>query len=331
MAGFWPTLAPVVPTRVDNSMSVGGRTAAFCLLLISLIAASCSGSGTQSSTPVATDDGNLETLAAADESPIPAPSAVATTAPVSAPTPTPAPTAISIPEPISEFGPTGRPTAAGEVNVLTAKASVSRPVVYDGPEGKPIPVSYEYLNGTVDPTYDWFVNPTFFGNSLAVMVLEGGPGDDWARVQIPTRPIMQGWVDVEDFEWSSSNYYVQVDVGTNQVKVWNGDEVIVDQVAVVTGDVGRETPLASTYIDEIMPGPSSAYGPWLLSLGVFSEAINTFGSAGGLPKVALHGTNRPDLLGQYASNGCIRLPNDVISMLAAEVPVGTRVDLIRST
>jgi hypothetical protein len=208
---------------------------------------------------------------------------------------------------------------------------VSRPTVYDGPEGTPIGVPYHYLNGTVDPTYDWFVNPTFFGNELAVMVLEGEPGDDWAKVQIPTRPTMQGWVNVEDFTWSSSNYYVQVDVGTNQVKVWNGDEVIVDQVAVVTGDVGRETPLASTYIDEIMPGPSSAYGPWLLSLGVFSEAINTFGSAGGLPKVALHGTNRPDLLGQYASNGCIRLPNDVIAMLAAEVPVGTRVDLIRST
>jgi hypothetical protein len=291
VAVFWPSLAPVVPTRVDNSMSVGERTAAFCLLLISLIAASCSGSGPDSSTQRATDDRSLETLGATEESPAPQPTAVATTGPVVAPTPRPAPTAIPIPEPIPEFGPTGRPTAA----------------------------------------YDWFVNPTFFGNALAVMVLEGEPGDDWAKVQIPTRPIMQGWVNVEDFTWSSSNYYVQVDIGTNQVKVWNGDEVIVDEVAVVTGDVGRETPLASTYIDEIMPGPSGAYGPWLLSLGVFSEAINTFGSAGGLPKVAIHGTNRPDLLGQYASNGCIRLPNDVISMLAAEVPVGTRVDLIRSS
>jgi len=309
----------------------GRRTAGFCLLLFSLIATSCSESGPDSSTQLVANDRTLETLGAVEESPAPLPTAVVTTGPVVAPTAWLAPTPIQIPEPIPEFGPTGRPTAAGEVNVLTAKASVSRPTVYDGPEGTPIGVPYHYLNGTVDPTYDWFVNPTFFGNELAVMVLEGEPGDDWAKVQIPTRPTMQGWVNVEDFTWSSSNYYVQVDVGTNQVKVWNGDEVIVDQVAVVTGDVGRETPLASTYIDEIMPGPSSAYGPWLLSLGVFSEAINTFGSAGGLPKVALHGTNRPDLLGQYASNGCIRLPNDVIAMLAAEVPVGTRVDLIRST
>ena len=69
----------------------------------------------------------------------------------------------------------------------------------------------------------------------------------------------------------------------------------------------------------------------MVSLGVFSDAINTFGSAGGLPKVALHGTNRPDLLGQHGSNGCIRMPNDIISIIADEVPIGTRVDLINTT
>ena len=99
----------------------------------------------------------------------------------------------------------------------------------------------------------------------------------------------------------------------------------------VTGDVGRETPLTSTYIDEVLPGPNAAFGPWVVSLGVFSDAINTFGSAGGLPKVALHGTNRPDLLGQHGSNGCIRMPNDIISIIADEVPIGTRVDLINTT
>jgi len=224
------------------------------------------------------------------------------------------------PAPTPEFGPTGRPSNIGAVNVLTAKASVTRPTVYD----------YQYLDGSVDPTYDWFINPTFFGNDLALMVLEGEPGDGWAKVQIPTRPLMEGWVQTKNFTWSSSNYYVRIDLSTNTIRVWNGDELIVDDVSVVTGDSGRETPVASTFVDEIMPGPNSAYGPWLLSLGVFSDAINTFGSNAGLPKVALHGTNRPDLLGQYASNGCIRMPNDIITRLAAEVPVGTRVDLVRS-
>jgi hypothetical protein len=295
-------------------------------ILLSLVASACS-SGAPTEVSSALD--SVESVTPEPTS-VP-PTAVPTSAPIVAPTPVPPPTPMPIPEPTPEFGPTGRPSAATEVNVLTAKPSVRRPVVYDGPEGSEIPVRYEYLSGAVDETYDWFINPTFFGNALALMVLEGEPGDDWAKVQIPTRPIMEGWVATDEFTWSSSDYYVQVDISTNTVKVWRGDEVIVDEVAVVTGDVGRETPIASTYVDEIMPGPSGAYGPWLLSLGVFSEAINTFGSAGGLPKVALHGTNRPDLLGQYASNGCIRLPNDVISMLAAEVPVGTRVDLIRSS
>jgi len=298
-------------------------------LIVALIATGCSGG---SSTELATEaDPDVATSTADDqESPVESPTAIVPTDPLSAPTAVPPPTPIAVPVPTPEFGPTGRPTAAGEVNVLTAKASVSRPTVYDEPDGKEVQVSYEFLNGSVDPTYDWFVNPTFFGNPLALMVVEGEPGDDWAKVQIPTRPTMFGWIETDDWTWSSSNYYVQVDISTNRIKVWDGDEVVVEDVAVVTGDAGRETPVASTYIDEIMPGPSSAYGPWLLSLGVFSEAINTFGSAGGLPKVAIHGTNRPDLLGQYASNGCIRLPNDVITRLAAEVPVGTRVDLVRS-
>ena len=308
---------------VDRALSEGSlRRLPALLLILALVAASC---GSDSISEIAVADDEVAVLA----TPAPTLRPVATTAPVAMPDVRPTPTSFAVPQPTPEFGPTGRPTSAGEVSVLTAKPSLHRPTVYDEPDGAQIPVAYQYLDGRVDPTYDWFVNPTYYGNDLALMVLSGEPGDDWAEVQIPTRPIMSGWVETKDFTWSSSDYYVRVNLGNNTVTVWDGDEIIVDSTAVVTGDTGRETPLASTYVDEIMPGPNSAYGPWLLSLGVFSNAINTFGSAGGLPKVALHGTNRPDLLGQYASNGCIRLPNEVIALLADRVPVGTRVDIVR--
>lgn len=273
--------------------------------------------------PVATSTPGPTVTPSATSTPVP------TTVPVPEPTVAPTPTPLAFPTPTPEFGPTGRPSEVTEVLVLTANDSVRRPTIYDGPDGNEIPVTYTYLDGSVDPVYDHFTNPTYFGNKLAMRVVRGNEGDEWAEVQIPTRPIMTGWVNTAEYEWSSSDYYVKVNVGNNTVTVWRGDELIVDATAVVTGDSGRTTPLASTYVDEIMPGPSGAYGPWLLSLGVFSDSINTFG--GGLPKVALHGTNRPDLLGQYASNGCIRLPNDVISMLADEVPVGTRVDIVNET
>jgi lipoprotein-anchoring transpeptidase ErfK/SrfK len=39
----------------------------------------------------------------------------------------------------------------------------------------------------------------------------------------------------------------------------------------------------------------------------------------------MHGTNRPDLLGSAASNGCIRMPDEVIQRLRDTLPLGTPV------
>ncbi|MBT6445780.1 MAG: L,D-transpeptidase, partial [Acidimicrobiaceae bacterium] len=46
-----------------------------------------------------------------------------------------------------------------------------------------------------------------------------------------------------------------------------------------------------------------------------------------IPKIALHGTNNPSLMGQYASNGCIRVPNDIINQIAGLMPVGSKVTI----
>ena len=42
----------------------------------------------------------------------------------------------------------------------------------------------------------------------------------------------------------------------------------------------------------------------------------------GLPVIAFHGTNQPDLIGSAASNGCIRMPNEVVTQLAETIPAG---------
>ena len=49
---------------------------------------------------------------------------------------------------------------------------------------------------------------------------------------------------------------------------------------------------------------------------------------GGLPEIALHGTNQPSLVGSAASNGCIRMPNDAILQLESLVPLGTVVHFV---
>jgi lipoprotein-anchoring transpeptidase ErfK/SrfK len=44
---------------------------------------------------------------------------------------------------------------------------------------------------------------------------------------------------------------------------------------------------------------------------------------GGLPVIAFHGTNNPGIIPSKASNGCIRMPNEVVTQLAELVPAGS--------
>lgn len=44
----------------------------------------------------------------------------------------------------------------------------------------------------------------------------------------------------------------------------------------------------------------------------------------------IHGTNQPDSIGKYVSQGCIRSQNEVISSLYPIIPLGTKVLIISS-
>ncbi|WP_414635130.1 L,D-transpeptidase [Bacillus sp. NTK071] len=56
------------------------------------------------------------------------------------------------------------------------------------------------------------------------------------------------------------------------------------------------------------------------------DAKNTDGRIYGL-----HGTNRPDSIGQYTTAGCVRLQNNEIEDLFNEVPIGTRILITSSS
>jgi len=238
--------------------------------------------------------------------------------------PTPLPTvppelfATPVPTPEPET-----PEDPWEVHVLIAKSDTVDVPVFDEPEGDFFQLQYEYLDGS-KVNYP-LRNPTYFGNDLALMVLEGEPGDDWAKVQLPVRPNGKtAWVQTGFFDWNTHNYHIDINVTDNWVKVWEGEELIVETEA-ITGRPGRETPVVTAYIDEIIDGPTAAYGPYILSIAAFSETLNIFSS--GLPKLALHGTNEPEKMGQFVSSGCIRVENDIITLIAETVPVGTAVDI----
>ena len=171
-----------------------------------------------------------------------------------------------------------------------------------------------------------FENPTYFGNPLVVVVTEDA--GEWLRVMIPARPNqLEGWVRAADVETSTHSYRMELSLSDFTLKVYDGDEVI-EETQVVIGKDATYTPTGRFYLNEKIEqsNPGGVYGPWVLSTNAYSESLDTFD--GGLPVVAFHGTNQPELIGTQASNGCIRMPNDVVTRLAETLPAGTPVDIL---
>lgn len=288
---------------------VAAKTVAIVSLL-ALIAAACGGG----SDTEPTADGAQ------------APAAVATTAPIEAP-------ASDEPPAVTDAGAGDTTDDADnpwEVSVLHVNDDVQIIPAFDGPNGNNITLYDQNAIDGIELEYPLLAT-THFGNRLALLVEEYDSSGAWAKVQVPVRPNgTTAWVQTAFFTEEKHDYHITIDLSENTVRLFKGTdpEPIVEQISVL-GKESRPTPVLRAYIDEKIPGGdlSPAYGDWILSIAAFSESLGTFGG-GGMPKLAIHGTNQPELMGQYVSSGCIRVPNEVIAFIAETAPVGTVVEIV---
>jgi len=149
--------------------------------------------------------------------------------------------------------------------------------------------------------------------------------DEWAKVLLPVRPNhTEGYVRLADVDITTTQFRIEVSLSDTTLTAYDGDEVIAETLVVV-GTPFSQTPTGLFYVTDMVPyqNPDGVYGPIALATNGYSEWMNEFDT--GVPVVALHGTSRPEQVGQQISNGCIRVPNDIISMLAETVPQGTPV------
>ena len=169
-----------------------------------------------------------------------------------------------------------------------------------------------------------FDHPTPWRFELTFVVTEDH--GQWLRVLFPVRPNgTQGWVSRDQVRLSTIDAHVRVDLTSRRLVATIGDEIIAD-TAVVIGAPGTPTPTGRLYLTDFDERPEgSSYGPWIAALSGYSQALDEF--SGGVPVIAIHGTNNPDAVGQARSNGCIRIPNDVIRVLRQRLPLGTPVDI----
>lgn len=186
-----------------------------------------------------------------------------------------------------------------------------------------------YREPDIKDATHWFSNPTEFGGPRVFMVVGSQPG--WLEVSLPLKPNGQtGWIRSKDVTVQTVTHRAEVDLANRRLKVWDGDTVITD-APVVIGAQWTPTPVGTFYVRDKVPqaNPKGSFGPWALALSGFSETLTEFN--GKQPVIAVHGTNRPELVGSARSNGCIRVPNELIAALAEQVPLGTPVTVLAGT
>ena len=161
------------------------------------------------------------------------------------------------------------------------------------------------------------------GSPLALLVVDQRPG--WAQVLLPGRPTgATGWVPTDGIELRRVGLEVHVDLGARRLRlVEDGTTLLESPVAIGAPDAPTPTGRFSLTDKIRSVDPDGAYGPFALGLSGRSEVLTDF--AGGDGQIGIHGTNDPSSIGRDVSHGCIRVPNDVIEALNAQLPLGTPV------
>lgn len=159
-----------------------------------------------------------------------------------------------------------------------------------------------------------------------VVTGQDGPEGEWLRVLLPVRPNgSQGWIRASDVTVSTIHTAMTVDMASRELVFYEGGVEVLRSVVAV-GAPQTPTPPGTYYVTDpvdLRHDPHTSYGAYALGISGFSEVHLTF--KGGPGQLAIHGTNRPELLGQAVSNGCVRVPDEVIVQIALRAPLGTPV------
>jgi hypothetical protein len=167
---------------------------------------------------------------------------------------------------------------------------------------------------------------TILGTVTVFEVVEG-PTEGWARVRLPVRPNgSEGWVKAEDFMLYVVDSVVEIDLSDRSLTYYeDGEEILTTTVAV--GTSRNPTPVGEFFVTDnvTLANPGSPWGPHAFGISARSDTITEYNGGDGI--IGIHGTNRPGSIGNAASLGCVRLPNDVITRLHEIVPIGTPVKI----
>ncbi len=151
----------------------------------------------------------------------------------------------------------------------------------------------------------------------------------WLNVLLPIRPNdTSGWIKASDVTLGTTDYEIRIEVGAHKLTLLKLGQPILESGVVVGADK-TPTPPGNFYVTDpldLHSQPNAGYGVFALGISGYSNVLTSF--KGGPGQLAVHGTNNPDQVGQNISNGCVRVPNDVIEKVALQAPLGTPVTIV---
>lgn len=166
--------------------------------------------------------------------------------------------------------------------------------------------------------------------NIPIVFLVKGRAEDRIEVYLPGPPSgSTGWVRADDVKVATDPYRIEVSLAAHRMRVFELDQVVLDE-PVGVGRTDRPAPGGVYYLKELLqpPDPSGTYGAYAYGFSGFSTVLASFNGGAGV--IGIHGTNDPSSIGQDTPTGCIRLANDVMKRLVADIglPLGTPVAIL---
>jgi len=296
------------------------------LLALGALAAGCSGGSerepsTSAAPPPARDEAVVETTRTVETKAPPAKKVVKRAPKAAAKTPRPAP------EPAPREKPTRVTVTPEKAPVLRCPTATTRwlggsgiaavlrhPAPVHVSPGGPVRTTFELRNANRVPT------------SFRVLSATVGPDcqTPWYRVQLPIRPNgSTAWVRATAVRRYRVEYRIVVDLSDRRITVFRGGEILL-RTRTAVGRSQTPTPTGSFYVNQrlLAPDPAGPWGPGGIGISAFSPVLTGWAQGG---PIGIHGTNQPHTIGLAASNGCLRIPNTILSKLIYVIPDGTPV------
>jgi lipoprotein-anchoring transpeptidase ErfK/SrfK len=151
------------------------------------------------------------------------------------------------------------------------------------------------------------------------------PAKVWYSVWLPMKPNgSRGWIPEGGVTLYPVYTKIVIDLSELKLSVRDGAGEVLGEYPVGVGTAHDPTPTGRFYVTaKVKPvNTNTAYGVLALAISAFSPTLADWPDDG---QVAIHGTNRPDLIPGAISHGCVRLINHDVTAVSEQVAIGSPV------